>query len=326
MIQRFGKIVLVSVIIPAYNASRFLRQTLESVVRQTHRDLEIIVVDDGSTDNTVRIVEGIQKQDPRVALYRQVNQGAAVARNLGIEKSKGNFIAFLDADDLWHPTKIQKQHDLLLALPQDVGLVYSYCRMIDVDSYIQGYTGANIFKRGWAFHALLVSNFVGNGSTAMVRRKCLPEQNQFDLEQRGNEDFLFYLCMAAKFKVDVVPEFLVGYRWNTSQNNSANLDRQTRSYRQMMKKLSYMYPNIPKRTLRWSKAAFYLSHAQVLFKKGEYNAAAYYLLTEVVVVPSFIFAPPLRRSATLAVKAAYRTICRVPSERRQFLDVDPRVA
>jgi glycosyltransferase involved in cell wall biosynthesis len=117
MIQRFGKIVLVSVIIPAHNASRFLRQTLESVVRQTHQDLEIIVVDDGSTDNTVRIAVGIQKQDSKVTLYRQANQGASVARNLGIEKSKGNFIAFLDADDLWHPTKIEKQHDLLLALP-----------------------------------------------------------------------------------------------------------------------------------------------------------------------------------------------------------------
>jgi hypothetical protein len=153
----------------------------------------------------------------------------------------------------------------------------------------------------------------------------VPEQNPFDLEQRGNEDFLFYLCMAAKFKVDCRNSWF-GYRWNTSQNNSANLDRQTRSYEQMIKKLSYMYPNIPKRTLQWSKAAFYLSHAQVLFKKGEYNTAAYYLLTKVVVVPSFIFAPPLRRSATLAVKAAYRTIFRVPSERRQFLDVDPRVA
>jgi glycosyltransferase involved in cell wall biosynthesis len=318
--------MLVSVIIPAYNASKFIQETLNAVIQQTHRDLEIIVVDDGSTDDTARIVKGVQKEDSRVTLYRQANQGASVARNLGIEKSKGDFIAFLDADDLWHPTKIEKQHDLLLTSSEDVGLVYSYCRMIDLDGYIQGHTGASIFMQGHSFQYLLVSNFIANGSTAMVRRKCLPGPQPFDPSQNGNDDFFFYLCVAAKYKVDVVPEFLVGYRWNTGSNKSAALTRQVQSYESMIKKISCTYPSIPRRVLRWSEAGFFLSYAQTLFKKGRYKAAANLLLTKVVVVPTFVFAPPFRRLVILAAKAAYRKIFRVRSERRRFFDIDPRVA
>jgi glycosyltransferase involved in cell wall biosynthesis len=316
--------VLVSVIIPAFNASKFIRETLDSVIQQTHRDLEIIVVDDGSTDDTVTIVTEIQKKDSRVTLYRQANQGVSVARNLGIEKSKADFIAFLDADDLWHPTKIEKQHDLLLASSDDVGLVYTYSRMIDIDGYIQGHTGARIFKRGHAFHYLLVSNFVGNGSTAMVRRKCLPRPKPFDPGQMGNDDVFFYLRIAAKYKVDVVPEFLIGYRWNTGQNKSSNLDRQIHSYESMIEKICHMYPNIPRRVLHWSEAGFYLSHAQTLFKKGSYKQSVTLFLTKVVMTPTFVCAPPFRHMVILAAKAAYRKIFRVRSERRRYFDMEPR--
>jgi glycosyltransferase involved in cell wall biosynthesis len=315
--------VLVSVIIPAFNASKFIRETLDSVIQQTHRDLEIIVVDDGSTDDTVRIVTEIQKKDSRVTLYRQANQGASVARNLGIEKSKADYIAFLDADDLWHPTKIEKQHDLLVASSDDVGLVYTYSRMIDIDGYIQGHTGACILKRGHAFHYLLVSNFVGNGSTAMVRRKCLPSPKPFDPEQNGNEDIFFYLRIAAKYKVDVVPEFLIGYRWNTGQNNSTNFDRQIFSYESMIGKIRRMYPNIPRRILHWSEAGFYLSYAQTLFKKGRYKQSVTVFLTKVVMTPTFVCTPPFRRLVILAAKASYRKILRIRSERRRYFDMEP---
>jgi glycosyltransferase involved in cell wall biosynthesis len=322
--DKSGITMLVSAIIPAYNASRFIRETLDSVVQQTHRDLEIIIVDDGSTDDTVRIVTEIQKKDSRLSLYRQTNQGAAVARNLGIEKSKADFIAFLDADDLWHPTKIEKQHDLLLASSDDVGLVYTYSRMIDTDGYIQGHTGARIFRRGHAFDYLLVSNFVGNGSTAMVRRKCLPSLNPFDPGQNGNEDTFFYLRIAAKYKVDVVPEFLIGYRWNTGQNNSTNFDQQILSYESMIAKIYHMYPNISKRVFDWSEAGFYLSYVQTLFKKGRYKQSATIFLKKVAKTPTFVCAPPFRRLVILATKAAYRKIFKVRTERRRYFDMDPK--
>ncbi len=107
---------LVSVIIPAYNAENFIAKTLASVVAQTYRRLEILVVDDGSSDRTQSIVQTMAQQDPRIKLFKQANAGVAAARNAGIDKAKGEYIAPIDADDLWHPETLEK-----LLIPFDRG-------------------------------------------------------------------------------------------------------------------------------------------------------------------------------------------------------------
>jgi glycosyltransferase involved in cell wall biosynthesis len=94
---------LVSVIIPAYNAENFIAKTLESVLSQTYQNIEVLVVDDGSTDTTAEIVKSFVQKDSRVSLLQQSNAGVAAARNLAIEKSKGEYIAPIDADDIWYP-------------------------------------------------------------------------------------------------------------------------------------------------------------------------------------------------------------------------------
>src|SRR4051812_29793927 len=106
---------LVSAVIPAFNAERTINDTLRSVRSQTHRNLEIIVVDDGSTDRTRSIVEEHASRDSRVTLISQVNAGVAAARNVGWQSSHSEWIAFLDADDLWAPTKIEKQLEVMIA-------------------------------------------------------------------------------------------------------------------------------------------------------------------------------------------------------------------
>jgi len=117
---------LVSVIIPAYNAARFIRRTLVSVLAQTHPDLDVIVVDDGSVDETVSIVEAIARDDPRVRLFRQKNSGVSAARNAALSVARGAYIAPLDADDLWHPAKLEKQLAVFANRPANVGLVYCW--------------------------------------------------------------------------------------------------------------------------------------------------------------------------------------------------------
>jgi glycosyltransferase involved in cell wall biosynthesis len=97
---------LTSVVIPAYNAELFLERTLRSALRQTHSNLEVIVVDDGSTDKTRAIAAAAATTDDRVRIISVPNGGVAKARNIGIAEANGEFVAFLDADDLWHPTKI----------------------------------------------------------------------------------------------------------------------------------------------------------------------------------------------------------------------------
>ena len=106
--------MLVSVIIPAYNAQRFVRTTLLSARAQIYTDLEIIIVNDGSTDETADIVESMAKTDKRIRVVYQTNSGLAAARNRGIAEARGDYIAPLDADDLWHPQNIARQIEAIM--------------------------------------------------------------------------------------------------------------------------------------------------------------------------------------------------------------------
>jgi glycosyltransferase involved in cell wall biosynthesis len=120
-----SKLPLVSVIIPAYNAEVFIERTLDSVLAQTYKNIEALVIDDGSTDKTHEIVELVAQLDPRVILLKQQNAGVAAVRNLGIEKSHGEYIAPIDADDIWYPQKLGKQVKCMLKGGSSVGLFYA---------------------------------------------------------------------------------------------------------------------------------------------------------------------------------------------------------
>ncbi len=218
---------LVSVVIPAYNASRFIRRTLDSVRNQTYSELEIIVVDDGSTDDTARLVADFARLDDRLRLVSTENRGVAAARNTGIALSKGHFVAFLDADDLWHPTKIEKQVSALARRSEDWGGVYTLFHGIDEQDRLLSPMGVRGISSGYIYARHLVLRSVGNGSALMVRRNILLEIGGFDPSYAaagigGCEDADLELRLVEKYKMDVVPERLVGYRTysgNMSSNN-----------------------------------------------------------------------------------------------------------
>ncbi|MBI4683838.1 MAG: glycosyltransferase family 2 protein [Nitrospirae bacterium] len=117
---------LVSVIIPTYNRADFLPQTIQSILNQTYQDWELIVVDDGSKDITEDIVDGFKAKDRKIEYFYQVNKGAGAARNSGIRKSSGNYIAFLDSDDEWLPEKLERQVDFMRNNPE-----YDFCYTAD---------------------------------------------------------------------------------------------------------------------------------------------------------------------------------------------------
>ena len=127
--------IQVAVIIPAYNASRYLAHTLQSVSNQTHKALEIVIIDDGSTDDTVSICRRFAAGDPRMRILSTENRGVAAARNTGIKASKSAYIAFLDADDIWHPTYVERMLAALHPLPDVWGAVYALHRFIDTEGY-----------------------------------------------------------------------------------------------------------------------------------------------------------------------------------------------
>ncbi len=246
---------LVSVVIPAYNASRFIERTLRSVLNQTYHPLEVIVVDDGSTDDTPAIVQRIAAIDSRLRYYHQTNAGVATARNCGIENSKGEFIAPIDADDLWHETNLTKQVELLANAPADVGMVYSWSIDIDEDDCLTGNLRISPHY-GNVYPPLLYTNVVGNGSACLMRRSVLDKVGYYSREFRaqrseGCEDWDIYLRIAEKYKVLVVPELLVGYR-QAAGSMSTDTDMMDDSRELAFKDIARRYPKVYKKVQGWA--------------------------------------------------------------------------
>lgn len=207
---------LVTVVIPAYNASATLDETLQSVRAQTHRNLEILVIDDGSTDSTAAVATAHTQADKRVRLIRQPNAGVAAARNQGVAEARGDLIAPIDADDLWRADKIERQLVALRAGGDAVALVYTWFASIDARSSVTS-ARSRPSVEGDVLGALALRNFIGNGSSALIRRSAILEVGGYDTSLRarnaeGCEDWRLYFEIAERHQFAVVSDFLTGYR------------------------------------------------------------------------------------------------------------------
>jgi glycosyltransferase involved in cell wall biosynthesis len=197
----------VSVIIPAFNASRFISQAIESVLDQTFTDRELIVVDDGSTDDTASLV---MKYGEKLRYIYQKNQGLSSARNTGIVKAEGEYIGFLDADDYWDREKLRHQVALLDSSP-DTGVVYTALKVVDKDNHEIEERGCLV--RGRIFFSLLTENcVVGSCSSALIRRECFEKAGTFDEMLSASEDWDLWLRIAPYYLFDFVDLPLTFYR------------------------------------------------------------------------------------------------------------------
>lgn len=236
---------LITVVIPAYNAEATIDETLRSVRAQTYRNIEIIVVDDGSRDRTVEIAETHAQADPRLRVVRQENAGVAAARNTGWRLGKANIFAFVDADDIWSADKTERQLAALRAAPQ-AGLVYSWYVMIDAASRITLQWDGDEWE-GDVLPRLLVNNFVGNGSSVMVRRQALEDAGGFEPGLRaagaqGCEDILFYCRVAEHHPFVLARGYLIGYRY-IEGNMSSDLPRMLRSWLMVLDEMRSRHPD-----------------------------------------------------------------------------------
>ena len=229
----------VSVIIPCYNAMRFLPRTVDSVLKQSCQDFEIILINDGSADHIEQWANTLE--DERIHLISQANQGPATARNTGIKHAGGEYIAFLDADDLWHPLKLEKQVDALEANPK-VGLVYTWVLLIDEqDNPLE-----DVWKtshEGDVWETLIEGNMIACGSVPMVRSACIESIGLFETFAFACEDWDFWLRIAARYPFKVIKEILVYYResptsLSRSRGNSLGqeLAKIEKSYRYLIEK------------------------------------------------------------------------------------------
>jgi glycosyltransferase involved in cell wall biosynthesis len=204
----------VSVVITVYNSMPYLPETVESVLRQTFDDFEVLIIDDGSTDQTLEWVS--QLNHPNVNVITQENQGVSVARNTGIHNSKGTYVAFLDGDDLWEPTKLEKQVILLDQNP-DIGLVHTWLAPINEQGQPTGRVmtckaDGNVWER------MIESNMVAC-SAAVVRRSCFEAVGVFDADLRFAEDWDMWIRVADRYSFAVVKEPLVQYRLHANSKS-----------------------------------------------------------------------------------------------------------
>ena len=210
---------LVSVIVPALDAGPTIVDTLESVRRQTLTDLEVIVVDDGSTDDTAARVARVT--DPRITLASFPRAGVSVARNRGMARARGAYVAFIDADDLWTPDKLERQIEALRRRA-DAGVAYSWTAEIDSAGRPLG-SQPPVRHEGDVYARMLLGNFVGSGSNVLLRREVVETVGEFDPGLQGVEDWEYFLRAAARWPFVVVPRYQILYR-QTPQSLSSRVD------------------------------------------------------------------------------------------------------
>ena len=219
---------LVSIIIPAFNAQLFIAETLKSILDQTYQNFEVIVVDDGSTDNTAKEV---MHYDSKVSYYYQINSGAgAVPRNTGIKKCRGELLCFIDADDLMVEDRLETQVDFFKRNPE-VSLIFSdYRNFSERGAYTESHfqtcpclsrylKGKNEIIIEHACTHLARENF-GICSSFMIRRGLLDVEEGFDPALKASEDFHFYYRMARHTKVGVINK--IGVMRRLHEHNLSN--------------------------------------------------------------------------------------------------------
>jgi glycosyltransferase involved in cell wall biosynthesis len=227
----------ISVLIPTYNRGQLLVETLCSALTQTWSDLEIIVIDDASTDDTYAVACSVQDARLRVIRHAQ-NRGVSAALNTGIQAAQGELIAILEHDDIWLPEKLARQ--IPLFDNPEVGLVYCGVAMVAEEGEI-GRTAP--LKRGNIYEELLFKSYITTSSSVVVRRACFEQAGLFDETLRGTQDYDMWIRIARYYKVEFVPDVLVNFAaYRHTRLNSPS--RLAPTYRLLTRKFeTYWYPS-----------------------------------------------------------------------------------
>lgn len=244
---------LVSVVISTYNYAEYLPTAVESVLNQTYKNLEIIIVNDGSTDNTDEVIAPYLK-DERIKYIKQENVGQASAKNCGIRNSSGDYIAFLDADDYWREDKIEKQIDLFTA-DSSLGVVFTMAEWIAEGQSIK--VKACRPHTGWVVNHLIIDNFVPF-SSSLVKKECFKKVGLLDETLTMAIDWDIWLRISVNFKFDFVNEKLIVYRvGHPNQMSKKQEERQNQSDHVMNKFITNNPVLLTPRVLRQAMAYTY---------------------------------------------------------------------
>lgn len=288
----------VSVVIPAFNAKKWIAEAIDSVMAQSFEDYEIVVVDDGSTDGTEQALRDLVRSK-RIRYFRQQNSGVSVARNRGVQESRGELIAFLDADDLFHPQKLRQQVALFDQYP-DLGFVHSHFeKFADAGgelglrdmSQFQGRVYPQILQEWSALMAL---------PTLMLPRQVLEAVGGFDESISWGEDIDLYFRITREYAIDLVPEPLCRVRVHAASASASKLGS-AESFHRVLEKALQADPSLSADFGRRAFANLYVNKAQNLLGEGgapEMRAARDYARKALGYAPAYL-------SAWLALLASW---------------------
>ena len=279
--------VRLSVVVPSYNTARYVRDTLASLLAQTVRDLEVVVVDDGSRDDSLAVLAAVD--DPRLTVAVQANRGLAGSRNSGLLLARAPAIGFCDADDLWFARKAERHLACLDADPR-VGLTFSWSAYLDEAG---AWTGQYLLSRCRAPSArdLIRRNHVGNGSTVVARRDVFARAGLFDESLGSCEDFEMWVRAAAcsGYGVRLLPEVLTGYRVRAG-SMSTTYDDFVRGYARALERFRDYVPGFTPRDAARSYAECLRIASRKAFSGGQ------------VALSRALFAAALRRAPSLPLR------------------------
>lgn len=265
---------LLSIIIPAYNVEPYILQAVRSALAQTIDDFEVIVVDDGSTDDTAAKVMSLD--DARLKLVRQANRGLAGARNSGIRAAQGKYIGFLDGDDMWLPQKARCHLDLMESDPA-IGITYCHSTYIDQNDHPTGAVLVTQTRRP-SLVQMIRRNVVGNGSTPIVRKECFGQAGLFDESLRSCEDWEMWVRILrdTSFSAELVPQALTCYRINL-QSLSMNFDNFLIYAEKAAAKIARESPAVPARVIREGLSMAYRIAATKALYSGNRSKSLKYM-------------------------------------------------
>lgn len=233
---------IISVVIPVYNGEKTIQETIDSVLKQSFGDFELLVINDGSTDETLEIISNIR--DERLKVFSYANAGLAASRNRGTSLATGEYISFIDADDLWTPDKLELQLKALQEHPE-AAVAYSWTDCINESGNFI-YIGSHLSVNGNVYANLLLSNFLDSGSNAFIRSSALKVVGGFDGSLNPCEDWDMWLRLATKYHFVAVPKVQVMYRISAN-SMSANLVKMAKKNLEVIERnCDYTNPNLQK--------------------------------------------------------------------------------
>ena len=278
----------VSVVVPTYNRSDLVLDTLESICNQSFRPIEIVVVDDGSTDDTLNVVREWAKQNDSfktlvVRWVSQTNQGANAARNRGIEEAHGEFIAFLDSDDQWLPQKLAKQITIFRK-DNAVGGVYCGMRNVDLNTGEKDEVTPRAYPEGNLLRQLLIHDVTEATSSWVVRRKCFEQVGTFDISLPARQDWDMWIRLSAKYCIGCIPEVLAELGNHSGERVRSNPQREIVAHQLIFQKYRHLRAKFPLWVSLSARSAMYRRRGRVYFHRGLSKKSAFqmYLLSIIV--------------------------------------------